>query len=124
MIVWIILLVWLIIVPTILIKSKKDLNSMMVLFLAQLYNFIVGFTSWIILFIILVVSFGTLNGGNLLFYLLIVIVFFILLIPVNIYITRKKNIDTSKYIILSILSIIFGAITCVIICNIFNNWKY
>ena len=63
-------------------------------------------------------------SGNLLFYLLIVIVFFILLIPVNIYITRKKNIDTSKYIILSILSIIFGAITCIIICNIFNNWKY
>lgn len=111
MIVWIVLLIWLVIVPTILIISKRKLGSIKVLFLAQLYNFIVGFSSLIILFIIMVSSFGILNGGSILCYSLIVVVFFVLLIPVNIYITRKKNIDIIKYVILSSLIFILGAIT-------------
>lgn len=115
MIYWIVLMIWLIIVPTILIISKKDLESMVVLFWAELYNFIVGFSSWIILVIIMVSNFWILNGGSILFYSLIVVVFFILLIPVNMYITRKKNIDIIKYVILSSLIFILGAITYFII---------
>ena len=121
MIVWIILVIWIIIVPTILIISKRNLDSMRVLFLAQLYNFIVGFSLWIILFIIMVVNFGILKCGNVLFFLLIFFVFLTLLIPVNMYITRKNNIDVGRYVILSILIVALGAITNVIISNIINE---
>ncbi len=94
---------------------------MRVLFLAQLYNFIVGFSLWIILFIIMVVNFGILKCGNVLFLLLIFSAFLTLLIPVNMHITRRKNIDVGRYVILSILIVALGAIINVIISNIINE---
>lgn len=111
MIFWIILFLWLIVVPIILILSKRDLESIKILCLSQLYNFIVGFSAWSILFIVFCISFGRLNGGQILFFSLVILVYLLLLIPANMYITRKKNIDIIRYVILSTLIFASGAIT-------------
>ena len=115
---YILLIIWLIVVPAIIILSKRDLKSNTMLFLVQLYNFIVGLSAWIIYFITVCISLKYF-GENDLFYIILtsflILIFSILLIPINSSMKKKININTIGYILLSLLMIGLGVITLIVL---------
>lgn len=121
--VWYILLViWIVVVPAIIIISRKELESDIRLFIIQLYNFIIGFSAPLI---DLIIAFGILmifndSGWDLIidnlfekaYAITIVLVFILLFIPMNTYMKKKIKINIFGYIVLSIMSIGLGVVVC------------
>ena len=112
MVAWIALIMWIIIIPTIIIViSKKNINKKLVLIISQIYNFVVGFSGFALIFIITMVNLGTIQN-EIIFYIMQIIihliVFSILLIPVNKAIKKRITMQTSSYVILSTFVIGLG----------------
>ena len=112
MVAWIALIMWIIIIPTIIIViSKKNINKKLVLIISQIYNFVVGFSGFALIFIITMVNLGTIQN-KIIFYIMQIfihlIVFSILLIPVNKAMKKRITMQTSSYVILSTFVIGLG----------------
>ena len=112
MVAWIALIMWIIIIPTIIIViSKKNINKKLVLIISQIYNFVVGFSGFALIFIITMVNLGTIQN-EIIFYIMQIIihliVFSILLIPVNKAMKKRITMQTSSYVILSTFVIGLG----------------
>ena len=108
---YILLFIWILVVPAIIILSRKDLKTNIRLILAQVYNFIVGITAWLIFFITLVFTLKYFGESELYYIILgsiLFLIFSILLIPFNIYMKKKINMNIFCYIFLSILIIGLG----------------
>lgn len=80
------------------------LKKTLFLTIALIYNFIIGFFSFLIY---LCISLAMINYKNYIEVALI-LMFIILVIPLNIYIKRKSKINIILYFILSIFSYMFG----------------
>lgn len=122
MVAWIALIMWIIIIPTIIIViSKKNINKKVVLIISQIYNFVVGFSGFALIFIITMVNLGTIQN-EIIFYIMQIIihliVFSILLIPVNKAMKKRITMKMSRYLILSIFVIILGFLMFYIGSNI------
>lgn len=115
---YILLAIWILVVPTIIILSRKDLENNIRLLIVQLYNFIVGLSAAIIHFLIV---FGVLiiledSGWDLIidnlfwkaYTICMIIIFTILLVPMNKYMKKKIKLNVIGYILLSIMSIGLG----------------
>ena len=118
MFVYILLAIWILVVPTIIILSRKDLENNIRLLIVQLYNFIVGLSAAIIHFLIV---FGVLiiledSGWDLIidnlfwkaYTISMIMIFTILLVPMNKYMKKKIKLNVIGYILLSIMSIGLG----------------
>ena len=108
---YILLFVWILFVPAIIIISRKELRNNIRLILAQVYNFIIGLTAWVIFFITLCITLKYFGESDLYYIILgsiLFLIFSILLIPFNIYMKKKINMNTFCYIFLSILIIGLG----------------
>lgn len=125
---YILLAIWVFVIPTIIILSRKDLEDNIRLFIIQIYNFIVGLSAAIIHFLIV---FGVLmifedSGWDLIidnlfweaYTISMIIIFTILLVPMNKYMKKKINISVIAYILLSIMSIGLGVGVFVLIDRI------
>ena len=118
MFVYILLAIWVFVIPTIIILSRKDLEDNIRLFIIQIYNFIVGLSVAIIHFLIVLGVLMILeNSGwdlvidNLFwkaYTVCMIIIFTILLVPMNKYMMKKINMNVIGYILLSIMSIGLG----------------
>ena len=115
---YILLAIWILVVPTIIILSRKDLENNIRLLIVQLYNFIVGLSAAIIHFLIV---FGVLiiledSGWDLIidnlfwkaYSISMIMIFTILLVPMNKYMKKKIKLNVIGYILLSIMSIGLG----------------
>lgn len=115
---YILLAIWILVVPTIIILSRKDLENNIRLLIVQLYNFIVGLSAAIIHFLIV---FGVLiiledSGWDLIidnlfwkaYTISMIMIFTILLVPMNKYMKKKIKLNVIGYILLSIMSIGLG----------------
>ena len=128
MFVYILLAIWVFVIPTIIILSRKDLEDNIRLFIIQIYNFIVGLSAAIIHFLIVVGVLMILeNSGwdlvidNLFwkaYTICMIIIFTILLVPMNKYMIKKINMNVIAYILLSIMSIGLGLGVCVLMDRI------
>ena len=128
MFVYILLAIWVFVIPTIIILSRKDLEDSIRLFIIQIYNFIVGLSAAIIHFLIVVGVLMILeNSGwdlvidNLFwkaYTICMIIIFTILLVPMNKYMIKKINMNVIGYILLSIMSIGLGLGVCVLMDRI------
>lgn len=118
MFVYILLAIWILVVPTIIVLSRKDLENNIRLLIVQLYNFIVGLSTAIIHFLIV---FGVLiiledSGWDLIidnlfwkaYTISMIMIFTILLVPMNKYMKKKIKLNVIGYILLSIMSIGLG----------------
>lgn len=90
--------------------GKKDFNDkikkIVLLVFSLIYNYIIGFFSYIISFTI---AFNPVNSfSTKIYYIILFIVFGCLIIPINYYIQRKSKINIIIYTILSTLIIFFG----------------
>ena len=128
MFVYILLAIWVFVIPTIIILSRKDLEDSIRLFIIQIYNFIVGLSAAIIHFLIV---FGVLmifedSGWDLVidnlfwkaYTISMIMIFTILLVPMNKYMMKKINLNVIGYILLSIMSIGFGTRVFVLVDKI------
>lgn len=112
MVAWIALIMWIIIIPTIIIViSKKNINKKLVLIISQIYNFIVGFSGFALIFIITMINLGTIQN-EIIFYIVQIIthliIFTALLVPVNTVMKKRITMQTSSYVILSTFIIGLG----------------
>ena len=117
---YILLFIWILVVPAIIILSRKDLKTNIRLILAQVYNFIVGITAWLIFFITLVFTLKYFGESELYYIILgsiLFLIFSILIIPFNIYMKKRININTIGYILLSILMIGLGITFFILLAN-------
>jgi len=115
---YILLVIWILVIPIIIILSRKNLESNIRLFIIQLYNFIIGLSAVVIHFIIVFSILMIFNDGGWdsiidnLFYKAYAIgmgfIFTLLLIPMNRYMKKKINMNVIGYILLSIMSIGLG----------------
>lgn len=125
---YILLAIWVFVIPTIIILSRKDLKDNIRLFIIQIYNFIVGLSAAIIHFLIVVGVLMILeNSGwdlvidNLFwkaYTICMIIIFTILLVPMNKYMIKKINMNVIGYILLSIMSIGLGVGVLVLVDKI------
>lgn len=123
MISWILLLMWVLIIPIVFILKKIDISGNVYLLLSQIYNFIIGFSSLVIFFFVDVFFlkfFGDFQKSEILglcFRIIFLTIYFIILILPNI--KMKKNIEYSiiKYIVLSIFSVILGVVAFMLFGN-------
>ena len=125
MFVYILLAIWILVVPTIIILSRKDFENNIRLFIVQLYNFIVGLSAAVIHFLIAMVIIIIFNdsGWDLiienLFYkayiIGMIVILTLLLVPINKYMKKKINMNLICYILLSIMSIGLGIMACALI---------
>ena len=128
MFVYILLAIWVFVITTIIILSRKDLEDNIRLFIIQIYNFIVGLSVAIIHFLIVVGVLMILeNSGwdlvidNLFwkaYTICMIIIFTILLVPMNKYMIKKINMNVIGYILLSIMSIGLGVGVLVLVDKI------
>ena len=122
MIWYILLVIWIVVVPAIIIICRKEIESDIRLFIIQLYNFIIGFSAPLIH---LIIAFGILmifndSGWDLIienlfekaYAITIGLVFILLFIPMNIYMKKKIKMNVFCYIVLSIMSIGLGVVAC------------
>lgn len=91
--------------------SYKKIREILFFIIALLYNFLIGFTSFLIF---LATSWLMFNHKEFI-ELAIILVFLVLIIPLNILFKKKSKINIVIYIILNILSYIFGFLMYVII---------
>ena len=126
--VYILLAIWVFVMPTIIILSRKDLENNIRLLIIQIYNFIIGLSVAIIHYLIV---FGVLmifddSGWDLIidnlfwkaYTICMIIIFTILLVPMNKYMMKKINMNVISYILLSIMSIGLGLGVCVLMDRI------
>ncbi len=126
MIYWILLMVLLIVTVILIVAIKKDLkSSIIIILLSQIYNFIIGFFSWIIYFINMIFLLTIFNDKiniylcYILSGIISIILLLILLVPINIKINKKTRANYIKYIaISSIFIIILGMITFLMFSNL------
>ncbi len=124
MIYWILMIVLAIVATILIVDIKKDFKRNIMILLSLIYDFIIGFFSWIIYFIIMIFLLKIFKDiiNIYLCYILsgiiFVIFFLILLVPTSIKIKKKAEINTIKYIVISILIIILGMITFFVFSNI------
>ena len=124
MIYWILMIVLAIVATILIVAIKKDFKRNIMILLSLIYDFIIGFFSWIIYFIIMIFLLKIFKDiiNIYLCYILsgiiFVIFFLILLVPISIKIKKKTEINTIKYIVISILIIILGMITFFVFSNI------
>lgn len=110
----IIFLITIAIVGAILIIRRENLERSLILVFSIIYNFIMGFCSWIIFCLVIVLwlmFFGEMESTPLLWGVCIIIIlltFIILILPLNIKMKKKLNISVIKYILLSIIVFILG----------------
>ena len=129
MFVYILLAIWVFVMPTIIILSRKDLENNIRLLIIQIYNFIIGLSVAIIHYLIV---FGVLmifddSGWDLIidnlfwkaYTICMIIIFTILLVPMNKYMMKKINMNVISYILLSIMSIGLGVGVLVLVDRIF-----
>ena len=117
---YILLAIWLFVIPTIIILSRKDLENDIRLILVQLYNFIVGLSAAIIHILIvfgIIMIFGDSDGNFIIdniFYkayiIGMIVIFTLLLVPMNKYMKKKINMNVIYYILLSLMSIGLGVV--------------
>ena len=115
---YVLLAIWLVVIPIIIILSRKASENNIRLFIVQLYNFIVGLSAPIISFIIVVGVLMIFNDSgweliianlfNKAYAIGIVVVFTLLLIPMNKYMEKKINMNVVSYILLSFMSVALG----------------
>lgn len=86
------------------IENGEKLKNILFLISALVYNFTIGFFSFLIF---LGISLWMMNYKNYI-EIAIILIFIILLIPLNIYLKRKSKINIIIYFILNILSYILG----------------
>jgi len=102
---YILLVIWILVIPIIIILSRKNLESNIRLFIIQLYNFIIGLSAVVIHFIIVFSILMIFYDGcwdsiiDNLFYKAYAIgmgfIFTLLLIPMNRYMKKKINMNKS-----------------------------
>lgn len=85
-------------------KNNDKLKKTLILIIALVYNFIIGFFSFLMY---LFIAWSMINYKNYIEVVLI-LTFIVLLIPLNIYIEKKLKINIILYFILSVLSYMFG----------------
>lgn len=124
MIYWILMIVLAIVATILIVDIKKDFKRNIMILLSLIYDFIIGFFSWIIYFIIMIFLLKIFKDiiniylCYILSEIIFVIFFLILLVPTSIKIKKKAEINTIKYIVISILIIILGMITFFVFSNI------
>ena len=120
----IIFLITIALVGAIEIIHKENIERNLILIFSIIYNFIMGFCSWIIFFSVIflcLMFFGELKSTPLLWGVCIIIIFLtfiILILPLNIKMQKKLNISIIKYIILSIIVFILGFALFLILANL------
>ena len=127
--VYILLAIWVFVMPTIIILSRKDLENNIRLLIIKIYNFIIGLSVAIIHYLTV---FGVLmifddSGWDLIidnlfwkaYTICMIIIFTILLVPMNKYMMKKINMNVISYILLSIMSIGLGVGVLVLVDRIF-----
>lgn len=85
-------------------KSNEKLKNTLFLISALVYNFTIGFFSFLTF---LCISWSMINYENYI-EITMIIIFIILLIPLNIYLKKKSKVSIILYIILNVLSYILG----------------
>lgn len=120
----IIFLITIALVGAIEIIHKENIERNLILIFSIIYNFIMGFCSWIIFFSVIflwLMFFGEMKSTPLLWGVCIIIIFLtfiILILPLNIKMKKKLNISIIKYIILSIIVFILGFALFLILANL------
>lgn len=87
----------------IMYKNEK-LNKILFSIIALVYNFTIGFFSFLIY---LAIAWSMINYKNYI-EVAVILIFMVLLIPLNIYIKKKLKINMIVYFILSVLAYILG----------------
>ena len=118
---YILLAIWILVIPTIIILSRKELENNVRLFIVQLYNFIIGLSAPIIHLIIVFCILMIFNDSgwdsiiDKLFYKVYAIgmgvIFALLLVSMNKYMKKKINMNAIYYTLLSIMNIGLGILT-------------
>lgn len=85
-------------------ENDEKLKRTLFLISALLYNFIIGFFSFLIF---LGVSWSMMKYKNFI-ELAIILIFIILLVPLNIYLKKKSKMSIILYILICVLSYILG----------------
>ena len=96
-------------IPLIIIVGEAKLNeknkTIILLLLAFLYNNLLGCISWLLIFLI---SMLHSTYFFIVFLVIIGVIFLTYLITINIYIKRKIDVNTTFYVILSIVAFLTG----------------
>ncbi len=88
----------------IMYKNNEKLKKILFLLVSLVYNFVVGFFSFLLY---LLIAFSMINYKKYI-EVAIILIFIILVIPLNIYIKKKIKINSIVYIIINVLSYILG----------------
>lgn len=106
------LLIWIISIAILVIILEKNLKNKYVLIAIQIYNFMTGFLSWTIyaisIIFVLKYSNGAFDKNPLMGIIFPILPVLLLLIPINIKVKKKININTTGYVVISVLTTIFG----------------
>lgn len=117
------LLIWIISISTLIIILEKSSKNKYLLIVSQIYNFMTGFLSWAIYFIS-IIFFLKYSRGSLanIFacYIFSTVPLLLLLIPLNIKVKKKIDINTAGYVILSVFITVLGLGMFIFLANLLS----
>lgn len=85
---------------------NKKIKKIILFILSIIYNGIVGFISFLLSFCLVALFTDILSTK--LIYLIILVVFLLILVPINIFIIKKSELNAILYIILNIIIFVLG----------------